>query len=128
MRIVLDIPIDEGGPTAVKELLDTLIRIWGRRMRRHPLPPLYSSVVRFRPDPRAGIEERWRSPVETFEEGFGDCDQLVLYRGAELFAAGENATAQCLAQRGPIGTKMHVLVRRGDGRLEDPSILLMNHR
>lgn len=125
MRIILDIPIDEGGPTAVKELLDTLIRIWGRRMRRFPLPALYRSGIVFRPDPRAGIEERWRSPVETFEEGAGDCDQLTLYRGAELFASGEQATAQCIAKRSPIGTKMHVLVRRGNGVLEDPSILLM---
>lgn len=125
MRIVLDVPIDEDGPRAVKELLDTLIRIWGRRLRRFPLPPLYRSAIIFRPDPRAGVEERWRSPVETFEEGEGDCDQLTLYRGAELVASGENATVQCLAKRSAIGTKMHVLVRRGDGRLEDPSILLM---
>lgn len=125
MRIVLEVPIDEDGPRSVKELLDTLIRIWGRRMRRFPLPRLYGgSGIVFRPDPRAGIEERWHSPVKTFELGCGDCDQLVLYRGAELVAAGEDATSQCLALRGPIGTKMHVRVRRANGAVEDPSIVL----
>lgn len=125
MRIVIDIPIDQDGPRAVKELLDALIRFWGRRMRRHPLPPLYQSGIVFRPDPSAGVEENWRSPVVTFEHGSGDCDQLVLYRGAELQAAGEDATSQCMAQRSPIGTKMHVRVRRANGLVEDPSVLLM---
>lgn len=123
MRIVLDIPIDEDGPRSVKELLDTLIRIWGRRMRRFPLPPLYGSGIVFRPDPKAGVEERWHSPARTFELGCGDCDQLLLYRGAELVAAGEDASCQCIAQRTAVGTKMHVRMRRGNGTLEDPSVI-----
>lgn len=125
MRVVIDIPIDEDGPTAVKELLDTLIRIWGRRMQKFPLPPLYRSGIIFAADPKAGVEESWRPPYKTFEAGRGDCDQLVLYRGAELWASGETGVAsQCMAQRSPVGTKMHVRVRRANGLVEDPSIIL----
>jgi len=125
VRVVIDIPIDEDGAKAVKELLDTLIRIWGRRMQRFPLPPLYRSGIVFEPDPRAGIEEVWRPPYKTFEQGSGDCDQLVLYRGAELWASGETSvSSQCMAQRTPAGTKMHVRVRRANGLVEDPSIIL----
>lgn len=125
MRIVIDIPIDEDGPRAVKELLDVLIVIWGRRLRRFPLPALYRSGIVFAPDPSAGSEERWRPPSVTFEQGSGDCDQLVLYRGAELWANGETGvSSQCMAQRSPTGTKMHVRVRRASGAVEDPSLIL----
>lgn len=125
MRIVLDIPVDEDGAKAVKELLDTLIKIWGRWMKRYPLPPLYRSGIVFAPDPKAGVEEVWRHPAKTFEAGSGDCDQLVLYRGAELWANGETGvSSQCMAQRSPTGTKMHVRVRRASGAVEDPSIIL----
>jgi hypothetical protein len=127
MRIVLDLPIDADGPRSVAELLNVLIRIWGRHLRRFPLPPLYSQAagIRFAPDAKSGVEERWRAPAKTFEAGSGDCDQLVLYRGAELVARGEHATAQCIARRTPAGTKMHVRVRRQNGTIEDPSIILM---
>lgn len=128
MRVVIDLPIDDNGPRSVKELLDVLIRIWGRRMRRFPLPELYRSGISYRVDPKTGIEERWQSPAKTFELGEGDCDQLVLYRAAELVAGGEDATVQCIARRSPIGTRMHVRVLRASGRVEDPSVILSKRR
>lgn len=125
MRVVLEIPIDENGPRAVKELLDTLAAIWARSLRAQPLPPLYSTGIGYREEENAGLYEDWQSPRRTFERGLGDCDDLVLYRVAELQAAGERASVQCLAQRSSVGVKMHVRVRRQDGREEDPSVILM---
>jgi hypothetical protein len=124
VRIVLEIPIDEDGPRAVKDLLDALAVIWARRLRRVPLPPLYSSGIYYAEEENIGKFEDWQSPSRTFELGKGDCDDLVLYRVAELQAAGERATVQCLAQRSAIGVKMHVRVRRANGVEEDPSVIL----
>lgn len=125
MRVVLEIPIDEDGPKAVKELLDALAGIWARYLRRHPLAPLYATGVRYREEDNLGQFEDWQSPVRTFERGLGDCDDLVLYRVAELQSRGESASAQCVAQRSPLGVKMHVRVRRADGSVEDPSVILL---
>ena len=125
MRIVCDIPIDEDGPRAAKELLDCLARIWARRMRRVPMPLLYGSGIRYQLEPNAGTFEQWKSPIQTFESGWGDCDDLTIYRVAELLARGERgAEAQVLAVTTPLGVKMHARVWRGTGVAEDPSILL----
>lgn len=124
MRIVCDIPIDEDGPRAAKELLDCLARIWARRMRRVPFPSLYSAGVRYQVEPNAGTFEQWKSPVQTFEDGWGDCDDLSLYRVAELLASNEAAETQVLAQSTPIGVRMHARVARANGSEEDPSIIL----
>lgn len=124
MRIVCDIPIDEDGPRAAKELLDCLARIWARRMRRVPFPKLYSAGIRYRIEPNAGTFEQWKSPVQTFESGWGDCDDLTIYRVAELLAVGEGAESQVVSQTTPIGIRMHARVARGNGAEEDPSIIL----
>lgn len=95
------------------------------------LPPLYKAGVRYQPEPTygQGIEE-FALPFQTAGRRFGDCDDLVIYRLAELYAAGENASARCEW----VGQRMHVLVRRSNdpfvllhssnGPEEDPSILL----
>jgi len=51
-----------------------------------PIPPLYASGVRYREDP-AG-EENWRDCYGVLALGFGDCDNLVIWRVAELNEAG----------------------------------------
>jgi hypothetical protein len=86
------------------------------------LPPLYSTHVRYQPEPNSGkgVEE-WADPWTVVKRGWGDCDDLVIYRIAELRAAGEHAT--CIVRRR--GKRMHVKVRRASGAQEDPSRLLM---
>ena len=87
------------------------------------LPPLYQSDVRYQFEPQhgTGIEE-FALPEQVFQRKWGDCDDLVIYRVAELTAAGEPAT---VVVTWPEGTgNLHVMVRRGNGQLEDPSILL----
>jgi hypothetical protein len=124
MQIICDIPLDENSPENVKILLETLARIWGRSLRRRPLPPLYNSGVRYQREPNAGLFEEWKSPAQCFEAGWGDCDDLTLWRAAELIAAGEAATVSVKGQPLPTGWKMHVRVRRASGVIEDPSILV----
>ena len=122
MRIAVEIPIDENGAKSVQELLTVLVRIWARHHKTRPLPPLHGSGIRYQEEPNIGKCEVWKKPIETYEDGWGDCDDLTLYRCVELQVAGENAQPQTVAQRSAVGTKMHVRVRRGNTSIEDPSI------
>ena len=89
----------------------------------HGLPPLYRSGIRYQLEPQHGSgNEDFAPPPLTFARKWGDCDDLVIYRLAELNASGEKA--YCYTTW-PEGTQsLHVLVRRANGELEDPSIIL----
>src|SRR6266576_1882004 len=58
------------------------------RSRGKPLPPLYSTKVRFRPEPWGGKVEEFADIQTVFERGWGDCDDLVGIRCAELQEEG----------------------------------------
>jgi hypothetical protein len=120
MHVRCEIPIDEVGAHSIRELLDTLSTIWARYLAKHPLPALYSSGIRFQPEPNVGQYEDWKTPHQTLEDGWGDCDELVLYRLAELRSRGERATVVVMRRRGT--RKFHVLIRRANRQLEDPSL------
>lgn len=85
------------------------------------LPPLYSSGIRFQKEPGhgSGIED-FALPNVTFRQRWGDCDDLVIYRIWELRVQGEAATCHAVWQDNAV----HVLVRRANRALEDPSIIL----
>jgi hypothetical protein len=86
------------------------------QMKRHPLPPLYASGVRYA---RERGREEWQTAEETAERKTGDCEDLVAYRCAELWVAGETAARpHCYAPRPGL---IHCVVRRADGTIEDPS-------
>lgn len=123
MHVRCEIPIDEVGAYSIRELLDALATIWARYLAKHPLPGLYSSGIRFQKEPNAGQYEDWKTPHQTLEDGWGDCDDLVIYRAAELRASGERASVVVMRRKGT--SKFHVLIRRGNGQLEDPSLVVM---
>jgi hypothetical protein len=88
----------------------------------NPLPSLYHSSIRYRPEPQAGTGlERWDDPWTIYARGWADCDDLILARLTELRARGEPAAVRVVWR----GTRMHVQVRRASGALEDPSKLLL---
>lgn len=78
--------------------------------------PLYKSGVRYAREPLGS--EVWQTALETLEKGFGDCEDLVAWRCAELRCAGEDATPYVKDVRPGL---RHCLVRRANGALEDPS-------
>lgn len=93
--------------------------------------PLYSSGVRYENEPNYSFDGE---PLEEFalipfviERGCGDCDDLAPWRCAELRLHGENAAIRVQWQRqklsnGQLGRKyFHIVVRRGNGDIEDPS-------
>jgi hypothetical protein len=116
----------QGGEAAyaVKCILEGLAHGCLPPWRRWNLPPLYKSGVRYRPDPEMGSGiENFRLPLETFAARFGDCDNLVVWRLAELWSIGKPASCRAVW----VGHRMHVLIRHSQdesGRLEDPSIIL----
>lgn len=125
MRVLITLPGTGRslmGP--IKNTLQTNAEEWAEEMRRDPLPSLYDSGIRYQPEPWAGGgTEEWADPYEVAERGWGDCDDLVIYRVAELIAAGENATVQTMWKTGT--KRHHVRVRRANGSVEDPSVVLL---
>ncbi len=98
------------------------------------LPPLYRSGIRFQREPEHGTgNEDFALPKTCFDQKWGDCDDLCIYRIWELRCAGELAT--CAAAF--IENQIHVRVRRGVGHrparhspicqcarcIEDPAII-----
>ena len=103
------------------------------------LPPLYESGVRYREE--APGQEDWPDIPTILANGWGDCEDLVGYRAAELRDAGIDADPVLKWQFIPRELMIakgypkkhvpkrgvwlvHCLVRYPDGTIEDPSKLL----
>jgi hypothetical protein len=106
---------------ALLTVIDLLQKSW------FGVPALYESGVRYRREeakscwhPISGGCEDWLSAWEVLRQGFGDCEDLAAWRSADLIAAGERARA--VPRRTREG--WHIVVRRGDGSIEDPSRIL----
>lgn len=88
------------------------------------LPPLYQSGVRFRLPPEHGSgTERMQTPIDTFNDGWGDCDRLLVWWLCERWANHQPARCSLIF----LGGNMHVLGRKSwdeRGELEDPSMIL----
>jgi hypothetical protein len=92
-----------------------------RKLAQHPRPPLplYRSGVRYQ---KPG-KKRWHTVAELYDRGFGDCKDLVAARCAELrFYNHEHATPVVYQTRR--AHRYHAVVRREDGRIEDPSRII----
>lgn len=107
----------------VQAVIDAATILARHQVERGRVPPLYSSGVRYRREQHATLPgvERVQSPEETNAMGFGDCDDLAPWRAAELQTQGEPARA-LVVESPRIG--YHVVVRRADGTIEDPSARL----
>lgn len=83
------------------------------------LPSLYSSGVRYRPEPSG--RERWLNAAELLAVGVGDCEDLGAYRAAELRRQGVAARAVAIRTG---RKKFHTVVLLPDKTFEDPSVRL----
>jgi hypothetical protein len=84
-------------------------------------PPLYSAGVVYRREPPG--REWWQTALDVLREGSGDCEDLAAYRAAEL-RYRDAEPARVRIYRTKRGT-YHAIVQRADGRLEDPSRVLV---
>jgi hypothetical protein len=89
-------------------------------MRTREVPPLYQSGARYQREPRGQSPEIWQTCIQVAQSKLADCEDLVCYRTAELNEQGEHAMIRLTSQ----GKILHVTVRRGNGRIEDPSKIL----
>jgi hypothetical protein len=87
---------------------------------RLPFPQLYDSGVVYKVEDSPDEIEEFTFPWVTLARGYGDCDDLCIWRLADLYTAGERA--RCTVQYR--GSELHVQIRRADGSIEDPSEIL----
>jgi hypothetical protein len=118
MRVIARVPLRgaEDVLGALRAHVAACVRDIARAAREgRPLPPLYSSGVRY---DRRDASERWQLPTETMARRRGDCEDLACWRAAELVLRGERARVG-VRRTGP--RVLHAVVVRGDGSIEDPS-------
>jgi hypothetical protein len=107
----------------IASLLDCLSDIWARWLRgRRDFPPLYRSGVVYAPEIDT---EDWLSPEQILAAGKGDCEDLTLWRCAELRSLNVDAVPQCTSRMVGRRFVQHVFVLLPSGKQEDPSLLLM---
>lgn len=119
MKITTDIG---NSPDSWEEALEDLTSRNQKAFRLRKIPRLYSADVKYRRESGDGPES-WQEAVELLENKAGDCEDLSAYRAAELRELdGEDARAIIQHIK---GGKYHAVVRREDGRIEDPSRYLI---
>ena len=119
MGVPVTINVGES-PAQIRAAVLGLAAISLAQMCERNVPPLYSGHVRYTREPIG--RERWQTALETAQRGEGDCEDLAAYRVAELHRAGENRATIVVKVVSP--TLMHILVRRANGAIEDPSARL----
>lgn len=105
-------------------MLDCLVRMNLLYLQDNPgTPKLYAAGVRYEREP-SGVE-RWASIPHVLALGYGDCEDLGCWLAAEKIRAGDRgAKAFPRGRETPHGRLVHIMVRTGDGRIEDPSRVL----
>lgn len=101
---------------ALERAAERLTRAAERDLRRAPQPPLYQSGVRWQAE--RGRED-WLVPSQVARQGHADCEDVSAWRAAELRLRGERDARVAVRRVGP--NAWHAVVRRADGRIEDPS-------
>lgn len=122
VRIVCPVRV---GATRV-DSLGALVRIvhdLNRQFLRHNprTPLLYRSGVVYEREP-VDVREEFCTIPAVIRQGWGDCDDLAPWRSAELCEVhGVDAWPDVVVIRPGL---FHIIVRRADGRTEDPSRVL----
>jgi hypothetical protein len=118
---VLRIAVPWRGERDLRVALAAFAALASADLAANPGPSLYASGVRYAREARTvsgGRREEWLVPSLVRARGRGDCEDLATWRAAELRRQGERG-ARAIAV--PSGVGFHIVVRRADGRIEDPS-------
>lgn len=107
---------------ALTRMLSTLVDVNVDYLKRYPMPPLYSSGVRYIGE-QVGQEE-WLAAPWVQARGGADCEDLCAWRVAELRIAGERANCVWSKHVSADSILYHIRVKRGNGSIEDPSLNL----
>lgn len=110
---------------AAKYILEATTLINQIYLKTHQVPPLYSSGVRWQNEPTDWGYEDFAIIPAVMQRGWGDCDDLAPWRCAELREQGERAKIRIQWKTMNDGGKLyHIVVRRENGQIEDPSRIL----
>ena len=110
-------------------LLDALCACNVSYLQDHPETPLLYSSDLITKKPRVHYEleeagnENWQDIPTTLELGYGDCEDLACWRAAELIVR-EKILARptfTFKLRKNGGVLYHIIVKKPDGSIEDPS-------
>lgn len=99
-----------------------VLNVFARKAGR--VPALYASGVRYKKEPE--WPEKFRDAQNVYKSGYGDCAQLAAWRVADYIVQGKKAKIAVMFDRKR--RIFHVVVRRHDGRIEDPSTVLLGGR
>jgi hypothetical protein len=95
-----------------------------RAAKGAPVPPLYRAGIVYKNEPEGEPDQAVDIPT-IVARGWGDCLHLSCWRVAELREQYERARIKVSWQHLGDGKRLfHVLVRRGNNKLEDPSKIL----
>jgi len=125
MRIKLGVPDDlndDEREAVMNAALESVTLANEPLIARGKLPSAAAAIkakrVRWRPEPPG--DEHFDLASTVLRRGWGDCDDLAPWHAASLRASGQDPEAEAFVRRsGP--QRWHALVRRSNGRIEDPS-------
>lgn len=114
---------------SIRDVILTYARIWARELKRRPLKPFYEYNIRYKPEPTNAKAEEWVDPYTVVKRGFGDCDDLVIFRLAQILidSGYDLDDLYAILPAWPkvaeeIGTgRYHVFIGFPDGSSEDPA-------
>lgn len=104
-------------------LLEAMVNVARAELRTNKLPPLYRAGVVYQ---REEGTEIWKDPIHVYQDGNGDCEDLSIWRCAELRNNHKKCQPFIRFRIDPVDKMYiyHVMVMRNGGVLEDPSRVL----
>jgi len=105
---------------AVECILEGFVRVCQLLIESGAVPPDPTDVPELRYQLEPVGSEDWKLSHNVMRDGWGDCEDLAMWRAAGLRATGEDEGARAVV----VSTgehKLHAVVLRSDGSIEDPS-------
>jgi hypothetical protein len=121
MRINVAVPEDRISAPILNAALEGVTRLDEELIRSGAAPPFRQAVGRVQWKPEPPGQEHFDHAGLVMRRRWGDCDDLGPWHAASLRVTGEDPDAHAVVRRsGP--KRWHVVVRRSDGSIDDPSI------
>jgi hypothetical protein len=122
VRLQIAIPEEQVTAPVLNSALEAVTRLDHRLVTEGSAPTFLHGVerrgIRWKPEPPGA--ERFDHAKTVMHRGHGDCDDLAPWHAGSLRATGEDPQARAVAVR-TSPSRWHALVKRGNGKLEDPS-------
>lgn len=121
MRLNVTVPEPHVSAPILDAALEATTRLDQSLLKSGELEPFDMAApgVRWRPEPPG--DEHFDHGLMVQGRGWGDCDDLAPWHAASLRVTGKDRGAKAFVKPSGPG-RWHALVRRSDGRIEDPSL------